>query len=872
MATFTTDSYFDDTARTAGEAFTINGCKLTIRTDTRWHANAPASMVGGIGSATISSSLGGTLEIDATKVRWMAFDSGSGNVPAIGTTISQGGVSGYLLGVWASYNSAPSAVGGAMPASGFLKFREVTGGAFSAGALTGISANASSPDVTGWVEVIGDYATSTLSYKITLNKLGNFITNGDWFYLGTTNGTAHQTMDIPTNGGGTTHVPGVQIETAPGSGVYEWYAGALTSDQFTTARTATDKRGRYVQSTGSGIRIGGDGTNLIGYLPASGCKVRVPNIFLRTVSSASRATNYTPNNNSQNYRVFFAKNTFSIQLNNVLGDWDFSNFDSTTTAVLKYSALETSQARFTNIVSLLDVESAMVTTYYSPSSSVQAVVQFVNITSSATVNNFTYFGIENTLMSNRFGVYNCSGITFNNLENFNANYQAANGFSGCELSRCSGMTINGLNHLGSFCNISACVDTNINNLDMCFKVVGTTNSTVGAKFGAVLNNCANFKLDGISIGLNGQVADIQPYNGILQIDGTAGKVTVRNLGSRTNFVSAGSNATYYPQYIVQVNSGSSNLSVQRMYLDNVRTAAISFNTASGISNSKFEHIYTNYSKTMQIQGQNCVLRAIGSGNVQTPIAANFGTHWIDHFTSDTTGIVEWTGIKPSNLTSGENYIVTPGNTSFYTSADSKVVLNTADDYFYSEMLYFVKGHTGFANTAPILNGTTTANINVEYQLDSGSGWNGTWKTLNAANLSAESISPSGFKLKIRGTKTGTGQSDLASINIATTSTVQAQTDNLYVLDTVTLSFEGLKPGSEVRAYVGTDPATAVEIGGVESIGGTTWSFQHSSSGQDGYIAVFAMGYNPLFIPRTYAFSDATLLISQVVDRNYNNPV
>ena len=72
---------------------------------------------------TVSSTLGGGIMIDATKVRWLPYSSGTGNVPAIGTTISQGAASGYLLGVWPNLASAPTVAGQAMPSTGFLKFR-----------------------------------------------------------------------------------------------------------------------------------------------------------------------------------------------------------------------------------------------------------------------------------------------------------------------------------------------------------------------------------------------------------------------------------------------------------------------------------------------------------------------------------------------------------------------------------------------------------------------------------------------------------------------------------------------------------------------------------------------------------------------------
>ena len=142
MATFTTDAFLDSgVARTAGEVHTFNGGTLTVRTDTRWHANAPASMTGSFGgNSVISATLGGGLVLDARNVRWMPYTGGGGTVPAIGTTVTRGGVTGYLLGVWDSLTAAPTAVGAAMPATGFLKFREVTGGPFTAGALTGITA------------------------------------------------------------------------------------------------------------------------------------------------------------------------------------------------------------------------------------------------------------------------------------------------------------------------------------------------------------------------------------------------------------------------------------------------------------------------------------------------------------------------------------------------------------------------------------------------------------------------------------------------------------------------------------------------------------------------------------------------------------
>lgn len=85
-----------------------------------------------------------------------------------------------------------------------------------------------------------------------------------------------------------------------------------------------------------------------------------------------------------------------------------------------------------------------------------------------------------------------------------------------------------------------------------------------------------------------------------------------------------------------------------------------------------------------------------------------------------------------------------------------------------------------------------------------------------------------------------------------------------------VTITGLQSGSEVRAYVGTDPATATAIDGVES-SGTSFSFNQSVSGQAGYIVIHSLGYLSLKIDLTYSASDQTIPVQQQVDRQYKNP-
>jgi hypothetical protein len=250
MATISANAYNDAAARTAGEAITItNGAVWTVRTDYRVHANAPASNLGSLAAVNVTD---GEWVWDSRNIRWMTYNTGTGNVPAIGTTITQGGVSGYLLGVWASKTVAQTAVGAAMPASGFIKFREVTNGPFAAGALSGIGASATGPDVQGWMSLPHDTAVD-----LTVPRLGKHTARGGKFFLENTNGSIGQIFQVPTDGSAVMLAPGLWVETAVAD-TYEYFPALYTStngwahQHIGEAAGSTDARQNFVKALAGG--------------------------------------------------------------------------------------------------------------------------------------------------------------------------------------------------------------------------------------------------------------------------------------------------------------------------------------------------------------------------------------------------------------------------------------------------------------------------------------------------------------------------------------------------------------------------------------------------------------------------------------------
>jgi hypothetical protein len=271
--------------------FLINGGYLTVDQDSRYGLNSNTS--GAMGDIVLSASLGGTIEFKADKVRIIPYDAGTGNVPTLGVTISApGGASGKLISVMSALNAAPTASGAAMPATGFIKIKQWNDVAYADNeVLSGISATVNGTDRVGWLEIVG-----AESLTCTVNRLNTFKVTGAWFDLGTTDGNRATTYQIPSHGS-LVYLPGVWVETAASSGVYEFYpcAGSLTA---TSANVATDEvRGRWCWiSTAGLLRFGHDGTNSSGgFIPGSGRKIRIPNVFFVNCTQAALTANVLPN-------------------------------------------------------------------------------------------------------------------------------------------------------------------------------------------------------------------------------------------------------------------------------------------------------------------------------------------------------------------------------------------------------------------------------------------------------------------------------------------------------------------------------------------------------------------------------------------------
>lgn len=503
------------------DSYNINGGYLTIDTHTRYGLGSNTSAV--LGNITLSATLGGTVEFNSTLVRLIPYNTGSGNVPALDTTISQGSASGKLLGVYSALNAAPTTAGAAMPASGYILIRQWNSVAYTATTLTGLTATATGADRAGWLNIVG-----AESLTVTVNRLNTFKVRGDYYdFLGTTtDGTRATTYQIPTNGDAAVYCAGVEVETGTGTGLYEFYpcAGSMTA---LLANIATDAvRGRWCWiSTAGLVRFGHDGTNSTGgYIPPSGRKIRVYNVFFDNALQTTLTANVLPN------ATLATRYEFAVTGGGVI-DIDKANLNWYMNLNQPYSVALTNVG-ITSALVLTECASAIA---WSKVSVGQEAANTQNaLTMSLNFAGGTMADCTWTRSAQATGVYvtswnDCSGFTITN-ERDHSLTKAANASAGSmTLTRVSSCNWTGTTLGGGRVFKTTCTSVNFTTTVYYDNPATTTSSTIPMYVWDIGTACANCTYDGLTFG---GLTLVQPYSGILQI-GAAGctNIKLRNLGT-----------------------------------------------------------------------------------------------------------------------------------------------------------------------------------------------------------------------------------------------------------------------------------------------------------------------------------------------------
>jgi hypothetical protein len=929
--TISTSQTYDSAARTAGDTYTItSGATFTIDSDTRDGKNAPASRAGSMSSFTMTAATGGTVLLDGSKVWIIDYDGriGTPNVPALGTIIAgvTSGAYGELMNISATIATTPTAAGSAMPATGIIKLKSITG-TFQDNETLEIQGStdlclANGIGRRGWIEVVMDDAAG-----ITIGRAQKWQATGDWFVSATTtSGSRHQQIQFPNYGGANFFLPGcwiqqpdqsstyvlsgnvvtvtytahgygvgqqVELDFTSGTGVdglytivsvpsantytvaltgtdtsgnvtasiYEYYPGVLsgTGSPWATTALGTDARSKFVQCLAGGIiRIGGDGSNSIGDLPASGRKVKVPNIFLKSAATASRASDSVPNATLASRPDFTVTNAGQIDMEYCIGHWQMLLGQAFSVRLHHFALFD--RMDITETASPLDLNDGGCG-LYNISTDGNIFVLTSNF-AGGTIQDWRC-GRSGTIASADYGwnVTYCNNITFRRCHFQNRTFRTNAGGHPFYAAYCGGLIFTDCVVVGCSLYLLACADTTITRLQYADSY-HTTSSSTTPPVGVIqlINGTSDTMIDGFSWYTS--VANMHPDLAAVYLSAAYG-VQIRNIGTYSVPLTAGSSNAML--YFCDDAGNSQDIIIKRVYLDLIATTFYrSINSTKNVEIANCDGNQTSY-KVLTSAALNQIIKNIGiTTTTPASTASIYGSIFYHHFTSTSAGRL---GLRFNEDTAEYSAYVTKSfstsatGTSGFDSTQGLALINSGD-YAIFEFPYTIKGIDSFQNSAPTV--TTSTNMTIEYQIDTGSGYGGSWKTFNASNLSGETVDETtGFKFKIKCSCNSTAAANLLTVLYCLTNSNTTAQAIQYPLDTYVLTLTGFQSGSDVVIYAA---GTTTVRNSVDSATSYTYTYETPEAVD---IGIFKAGYIPFYI-RNYTLlsADASLPIAQTIDRAY----
>jgi hypothetical protein len=715
-----------------GEDITIDtNATLVINSDNRWSQQAAV-----IGNITTSATTGGTLTIDGTTVWWIPYDGGTGNVPALGTlgaSDATGNVAGTgeFMGIFSAHGVAPTAAAAAVPATGFLKLRRkitdyVDNEVITLAGGATVTVNSTTGGKRGWLNIVGEEGST-----ITVGRLGTMNINGDWFYLDTTcSGARNQTIQLPV----ADQYGGVWIETGSGTDVYEFWPNVGAQMTTTTyPSTTTDDTGKVVYISATGVlRIGSTTTPAnAGYLPASGARIRIPNIIISAAVTPTWTANVVNATLATRWDVTTTA-AGAINLNYFTG----AGFGLNTSATVfgQMYSLTITHSVLLEQFAVQECATEMIFTDFHvglPATNILTVGSPITVITSFAGATFTdcIFTRASMAASVVNGVFtDCDGFDFVRCRFVGATAKSGNTPVALGLTRVANSTMTDCVLGDGRALITTCQNLTINGTQY-YDRIGTTTTTANPVSALDLTTgCTDITISGFSI--FDSAVNRHPYTSIVNISNNCQRIKVRNIGTAAAPFDCGSaNAC---GVLVQANGLNSNIKVQKVYGTNTRTSAFGtmVNSDTGIT---AECVWCDAADTQTLAANNMIAKGCRWTNSTTGQTAVYGTHWSDIWTSTTAGrIVLQANEKTTAEPSASSYSVLSGTPKF--TSTGNLLLATSGDSIEYTMPYYAQGITSFlpaTATQPTFTGTNPNNHDIYYKIDKndGNSFNASWRNL-----------------------------------------------------------------------------------------------------------------------------------------------
>jgi hypothetical protein len=857
--TITTTKYITElTLKTGSDTYNVDAGTLIIDSDTRYGPNTTPT-TGPLGNLTVSSTLGGLFQVTTEFTKLVSFIGNVGTIPAAGTVITQGSASGVLLCVMSDRTGGTVySTGDAVPPNGWMKLR-VTAGTFVAGsAVSGIAVTGITDQEQGWIHLVG-----VKDRVHSHSRLGSMSMRGDWFSVGQTNGIRGQTMQLPHFTAATrTDYPGVEIETAPGSGVYDFWPNAGL--YATSVNCSTDSRSRFVYiSTAGVVMLGlGNDASVCNDLPVSGCKVRIPSIILQECDVTNLQTNVEPWRSMGNRYESAFTNAGLCDIRKVTGTWYWNILQAYSLYIRDVHVCD--NILIGEVATQIDVDNlhqglSTATTEFASNG-----IVFQQCYYGGVIGTMSWLrGRASATSGYAAIIVNCyGGWNINKLRGGHTG--AATAVSGAIYLNTNGPMI--INEIWTFTKrvlVQAAAGLKINTHYYADNCVGTTPTTIGARAVESVAMTQNLVIENIKNWPG--VANCHPYLGLFFANTTQNS-SLRFCGTPAEPFNAGT--VNLMAYIFDDGGNNADIMIQRNW-----TTALRLGLHGGTNTTNRFTSVNNYmtdaSKTIGPQQQNSEVHGnrFNSGGVPTSYSAVYGNCMWDGFTGDNTTRAALILVE-KNATNPDAYQVTYGLPRF-TGAGRLAMLLVGDqvEWTWPWKILGWSGLTSFARQ-----GQNVANMTYEYDLDKGNGWGG-WKTCSNANLLAETgLDPvDGFRLRIRITCIVASTTNrIDSFNIDGATALALQNAALYPLPVSGFKIVGFPAGSDIVIYDDLIPAdgTGANVLATGDNVSNEWTFTYS-----GFPTITIGVFRPEYVPAyfrgiTMTGIDSEYKVQLFRDRNY----
>ncbi|PHQ71769.1 MAG: hypothetical protein COB93_02520, partial [Sneathiella sp.] len=780
--TITVDTNHDAvTARAAGEFITLNaGATLTINSEPQ---RTPMGILHSVRCTD------GTCLIDGRDVRHLELAATASFV--VGEIVT-GGTSGAVGEIIRIMDATT------------LKLRSVTGGPFQAGeAVTGSTtgtSTASGADTVGTLEIL-----SVFGFPAANTRQGQITGRGTWFELGVSSGAASQVLNHWTENA--VDIGAVWVETGLGTGIYKPWVGLGTGQTLAGVNAKAGELGNVFQYDNTTATITfGDGVN--GNIPVSGARIRVPNVLLLTGTTASSPLATDPNYTAR--ASFQTNGSLAIDFEVV----DLSGMETTFWGCYSVHLIETAFC-----ANLTIAECGSKPTIHDCATGCHRAENTIafNIRDTASGGDIQ----RGNFMSRaaRAGYIETSAGTVLKDTIFNVHSPIGNA-NGLQIFKSPDVVVDNCVAYGNY-GILATSDSTDILIKNCRAAQLPSTSTACFFLGS---SGAKVENPGIPVGITALAAGAALIRGEDTPD-----VEIKNIGSVGSPIDC--RGILYP---VLFTGATSDVDVANLHVFNYGIRVVTGQAAG--ARIRAYNVVGDGLNDIQISSQDVEIWSYRDGDadfglidsIRTGLTNIYDSAYAATFQGDTEGTISLFFTEKANNPS--LYEITAGTPVF--NSKGAAIFDQGDQIVYTWPRKIL-GYTGFQNVAPELrylnqlSGNLATEFTIEYDIDTGAGYSGSWATANGTNLSPLTVSPvDGFGFKIRVTKTGAGvgaiNDSMNFLGLRMVTTITAQQELYNASETVVqITAPNLPDGTRYQFYDvtnGVELANGVATG---SFGGAT---------------------------------------------------